>query len=108
MKRDNLHFTFREVDGYNKDFISIISEREAGKTTAAWLDKAYSNFKKGFKTIVVRRLIADITEVYINDIGEIINKFLEDEEKIKLQFKKGNLKERGSRCKNRPESCLFV
>ena len=40
-ERDNLHFTFREVDGYNKDITIVISAREPGKSTSFWLDKVY-------------------------------------------------------------------
>ena len=91
MKRDNLHFNFRTIDGYNLPFNAIISEREAGKSTAAWIDKAYAAFLKGRSSLVIRRRIADITEVYINDIGEVINKFLD--EPIVLKFKKGSIKD---------------
>lgn len=91
MKRDKLHFTFRKIDSYNKAFNAVISEREAGKSTALWLEKAYKAFKQGKTCIVLRRLIADITEVYINDIGEVINKFVD--EPVKLTFKSGNIKE---------------
>jgi hypothetical protein len=37
MKLDNLHYSFTKIDGYNKPFNFIISEREAGKSTALWL-----------------------------------------------------------------------
>ena len=91
MKRDDLHFTFKTVDGYSKPFVAVISEREAGKSTAAWCDKAWKAYKNGKSTIVIRRLINDITDVYINDIGEVINKFAI--KPIKLIFKKGSIKD---------------
>jgi len=92
MERDNLHFNFRTIDGYNKPFNFVISEREAGKTTALWLDKCYKAFKEsGRTTLVIRRLINDITDIYINDTESVINKFIDSP--IKFQYKKGNLKE---------------
>ena len=79
MKLDNLHFNFSEVDGYDKPFTFVISEREAGKSTALW-NKVYNQFKKnGTPSIVIRRQIADITQTYIMDIQEVINKFHEED-----------------------------
>lgn len=93
MKRDNLHYSIRKIDSYNRPFNFVISEREAGKSTAILL-KAYKLFKKKHKTtIILRRLINDITETYINDCGKVINKFLSKDKQIKLEFKKGNIKE---------------
>ena len=90
MKLDNLHYSFTKIDGYNKPFNFIISEREAGKSTALWL-KIYRMWRdKGKPSIVLRRLIADVTETYISDIQEVLNKFLDTP--IKLEFKKGDLK----------------
>lgn len=42
---------------------------------------------------MLRRLISDITETYVSDIENVINKFLDDDKKIKLVFKKGSQKE---------------
>lgn len=89
--RDNIHFTFREIDGYNKSFNAIISTREAGKSTAVWLDKAYKAFKEGYTTFVVRRHVADLTEAYIISIEEIINEFY-PEDNIKLVYSKSEFK----------------
>lgn len=91
-KRDNLHFNFRTIDGYNVPFNLVISEREAGKSTAVWNDKAYKAFKEeGRPSMVIRRLINDITDTYINDIQEVINKFQENP--ILFEFRKGAIKE---------------
>lgn len=91
VERDNLHFTFHTIDGYQKPFNFVISEREAGKSTAMILDKLFKNFKDGNTSLVFRRLINDITDIYINDIAEIINKF--SEYPIKFNFKKGSIKD---------------
>lgn len=93
MKKDKLHFNFRRVDSYNKVFNFVISEREAGKSTAVIM-KAYRAFKKKHKTtLIIKRLIADITETYIVDFGKVINKFQPKDKQVELEFKKGSIKE---------------
>lgn len=72
-------------------FNFIISARDAGKTTALWNDKVYKAFLDGKPSLVLRRNQVDITDVYISDIGEVINKF--KDEPIHLSFKKGSLKD---------------
>ena len=90
--RDNLHFNCRTIDGYNLPFNFIISEREAGKSTAIWLDKAYKSFKEnGQSTLVVRRKITHITKAYIDDIQKIINKFTNDN--VRFTYALSSLKE---------------
>jgi hypothetical protein len=90
MKLDNLHYNFTKIDGFNKPFNFIISEREAGKSTALWI-KIYRKWKnEGKPSIVLRRLIADVTETYIQDIETVLNKFLDVP--IEITFKKGDLK----------------
>lgn len=91
IQRDSIHYSTRTIDGYNKSFNFIISEREAGKSTAMWLDKAFKSYKEGRQCLVIRRLINDITDVYINDIASVINKFQDNP--ITLDYKKGNIKE---------------
>lgn len=93
MKLDNLHYNFSKIDGYDKAFNFVISEREAGKSTATWI-KVYNRFKKLKRpSIVLRRLINDISEAYIMDISEVINKFQPEDEQIVFKFKKGSIKE---------------
>ncbi len=72
--KDDLHFSKREIDGYNKTFNAVVSEREAGKTTT-WTEFYSSNFQTGGTWIAVRRQIADCTETYISDIEKVLNKF---------------------------------
>ena len=92
IERDNIHFNCRKIDGYNLPFNFIISEREAGKSTAIWLDKAYKSFKEGnHTTLVVRRKITHITKSYIDDIAEIINKFTDD--RVVFEYNASSLKE---------------
>lgn len=89
---DDMHYDGTLIDGHNKPFNFIISERELGKTTWFWVKKAYREFcKTNRPTLVIRRLIADITDVYIADIEKTINAFQVD--KIQFTFKKGSIKE---------------
>lgn len=92
MKLDDLHYSFNPINGYNKDFNMVISEREDGKTTAFWVPMAYAKWKKTKQTtIAIRRFVVDITEIYIHSIEETINDFVD--EPIKLNFKRGTMKE---------------
>lgn len=93
MKQDNIHYNLNKLLSYNKTFNFVISSREAGKTTACWL-YAYKLLRvKNKTTIVIRRLIADITDTYISDIENVINKFQDDDKQIKLIYKKGSIKD---------------
>ena len=92
VERDKIHFNTRTIDGYNLPFNFIISEREAGKSTAIWLDKAYKCFKEnGQTTLVIRRKITHITKSYIDDIQQIINKFTDDN--VKFEYAITSLKD---------------
>ena len=84
---DNLHYDGNNIDSLNKAFNFIISERELGKTTWVWIKKAFKDFCRYKRTtIVLRRRIADITEAYIDDIAEVINKF--NSERVTFEYKK--------------------
>lgn len=88
---DNIHFNTRKIDSYNLPFNFIISEREAGKSTAIWL-KSYKAWKENGETIlVVRRKITHITKAYIDDISQIINKFTDDG--VIFKYSQSSLKE---------------
>lgn len=87
---DNLHYDGNNLDSLNKPFNFIISERELGKTTWFWLKKAYKAFcKEGRTTLVIRRRIADVTDTYIDDIGEVINKF--QATPVEIKYKRGSI-----------------
>lgn len=92
IKRDDIHYTTRRIDGYNMPFNFIISEREAGKSTAIWLDKAYKAFKENkYTTLVIRRKVVHITKSYLDDIAKIINKFTDDN--VTFQYALSTIKE---------------
>ena len=89
---DNIHYTTRKIDGYNMAFNFIISSRDAGKSTYIWVKKVYKAFKEeGRPSVVLRRKVVHITEEYIKDISNIINKFTDDN--VKFKFSRGSLKD---------------
>lgn len=79
-ERDNLHYNFRKIDGYNKPINIVISAREAAKSTSAVLDKIYYPFKKtGAKVLYLVRYPIEINEALVETIQDtIINKFTDD------------------------------
>ena len=90
MKLDDLHFSFREVDSYNKPFNFIISEREAGKTTAMVL-KMWKAFQENRTSLILRRQAVDITDLYIDSIQNVLNKFIDTP--IEFTYKRSKMKD---------------
>ena len=78
--RDNLHSSFRPIDGYNKAFTIVISPREPGKTTSMWMDKIYLPWKKNHKPwIYLVRQAVEIDDALIESIFSTnMNKFTDD------------------------------
>ena len=86
---DNLHYDFREIDGYNKAINIIISPREAGKTTIAWNKKVYRPWQKTKKPwLYLVRNANEITDDLIDGISTCINKFNDE---VDLIYSRGNL-----------------
>lgn len=79
--RDNLHYSFRAIDGYNKAINIAISPREPGKTTQMWMDKIYLPWKRTHRPwIYLVRQAVEIDDALINTIfSEYINKFTDDD-----------------------------
>lgn len=86
---DNIHYNTTKIDGPQKPFRLAVSEREAGKSTR-WLQFYSYNYMYESTILVLRRQIADVTETYVNDVENIINKF--SQVPVKLDFKKGDMK----------------
>lgn len=87
---DNIHYSFRTIDGYNKPFNVIISSRDAGKTTTLWVRKVYDNWKKNHKPwLYLVRNANEIVEPLLDDIILPINKFRD--EGAKFIFNRGDL-----------------
>lgn len=80
MKPDNLHWDFREIDGYDCDFNFVISPREGGKSSGMWR-KARSIFERGNRFIVTRQEKVAVSDIYINDCNGVLNKFIDDPNK---------------------------
>ena len=78
--RDNLHYSFRPIDGYNKAINIVISPREPGKTTSMWMDKIYLPWKKNHKPwIYLVRQAVEIDDALIESIFSTnMNKFTDD------------------------------
>lgn len=93
VERDNLHYTFRKIDGYNKPINIVISAREGAKSTSAILDKSYFPFKRtGATTLYLVRTIVEISEALITSIQDnIINKFTDDN--VVFQYSKSALRD---------------
>ena len=86
---DKLHYDFREIDGYNKPINFIVSEREAGKTTMAWVQKIYRPWMKNHKPwLYLVRNQNEITDDLIDGIEMVINKFNDE---IKILYSRQNL-----------------
>lgn len=86
IKRDNLHFNFTEIDGYNKLFNVIICEREAGKTSALEYSKFYKGFiYHKFQTVFLVRQINKMNREFVEALEKRINLYLKTP--IQLGFK---------------------
>ena len=93
-KDDGLHFTTREIDGHHRPFNAIISEREDGKSTAVIIGKAVRSYiDKGTPSLIFRRRKVDITDIYIDDLSRMINKFIDQE--IKINYSMTSLRKFG-------------
>ena len=90
--RDNIHMSWRTIDGFNKSINVFISPREPGKTDTTWWEKIYSNWCNDHRPwgYLVRQVV-EITEAMIQDIEETINKWAV--EPVSLQYTKGAFKD---------------
>lgn len=90
--RDNLHMSWRPIDGFNKAINVFISPREPGKTDTTWWEKIYSNWiEDGKPWAYLVRQVVEITESAIQDIEDCINKW--SIEPVEFQYTKGSLKD---------------
>lgn len=80
VERDNLHYNFRNINGYNKAINIAMSCRELGKTAQAWLDLVYFPWKKTKKPwIYLVRQSVEVTPALLDSIlDNSINKFTDD------------------------------
>lgn len=92
-KFDDIHYSYREIDGYNKPFNFVTSPRELGKTTTMWLKKIYIPWKKDHKPwIYLVRKSVEINSALIDSIADtILNKFTDDN--VSFVYKVGSFKD---------------
>ena len=93
MKRDKLHFSWAPTLSYGKTWNFAIGERESGKSVDSWFMLFHAFIYEGRPSLVLRRRIADITEVYLKDTEKVLNKFLPEDRQIQLVFRKGQIKD---------------
>lgn len=86
LELDNIHYSFRRINGANKAFNLILSARDDGKTTSVTMQLYKPCYLKGIKIILLVRNIVDISEGYFNQIEYILNKFASDGETFKVTF----------------------
>ena len=90
--RDNIHMSWRTLDGFNKAINCFISPREPGKTDTTWWEKIFSNWMEdGRPWAYLVRQVVEITEAMIQDIENIINKW--SIEPVALEYTKGAFKD---------------
>lgn len=93
IKLDNLHYSFRSIDGHDKPYNLIISAREPGKSTMFMLTKHYFKWKQDFAPLLyVVRNIVEISETLILTIQDVIlNKFTDDN--VVFRYAKASLRD---------------
>lgn len=90
---DDIHYSIRKLDSFNKPINIVIGPREPGKSTQGWVVKFYRKWKKNFKPwIVLERQAVAIDEAYIQSIFDnFINKF--NNENLEPIYSKGDVKQ---------------
>ena len=92
IERDKIHWSWREIDGYNKPFNFGMSPREPGKTDSTWWEKIYTQWYENKRPwIYMVRQSVEITEAMIQDICDTLNKWSIDT--IEFKYNKGNFKD---------------
>ena len=90
--RDNIHMSWRVLDGFNKWLNFYFSPREPGKTDTTWWEKIYTNWVENKKPwIYFVRQNVEISEAVIDDIQNTINIWAI--EPIELQYTKSSFKD---------------
>ena len=90
--RDNIHMSWRVIDGFNKWLNFFMSPREPGKTDTTWWEKIYSKWVLDFRPwIYLVRQAVEINEAMIDDIQNTINKWVS--EPVQFQYTKGQFKD---------------
>lgn len=88
-KRDNIHFNLQQYDAYNKPDNYFITTRGMGKSTVMW-QKVYAEMKKGLCSIIQKVRPIEISQMWINDIANELNKFRKPSEYCTTMKAKGS------------------
>lgn len=92
-KRDNIHLTTQQVDSYNRWDNYFITTRGMGKSTICWA-KVYKEHCDGLCSIIQKNRPVEITQTWISDIANEINKFRKPSQYVEVFKHKGsNLKD---------------
>ena len=90
--RDNIHMSWRPLDGFNKWLNFFFSPREPGKTDTTWWEKIFSNWMDDKKPwVYLVRQNVEISEAVIQDIENTINIWAI--KPVELQYVKGSFKD---------------
>lgn len=91
-KIDNLHYSYRAIDGFPQPFKFVMSPREPGKTTMLWL-KFYNAWKidKRPHFYLVRQVVEICDSLITTIFDSILNVFTDDN--IEPQYNKGAFKD---------------
>lgn len=87
--KDNLHFSWSKNLSYHKQWNIVIGQRESGKSVDSWLLIWKKWHYNNQPSIILRRRPVDITAIYIEDLQNLLNKFLE--KPIQLVFIKSQM-----------------
>lgn len=89
VKLDKIHYQIRKLDSYDKKYNFVVAPRCLGKSVSLWR-KAYKMFRKtGMAVLVLRRYEADITETYLGEAEDSINKFMPEKKRVQFEYTKG-------------------
>lgn len=88
-KFDKIHYTFNNIDGYNKTFNFVISGREPGKSTQLDIFKMYLPILEGYTILYLVRNAVEISPELIESIQDTINKWTK--ETFILKYKSASL-----------------
>lgn len=89
---DDIHWNGSKLLSLDKAFNFAISGRIPGKSTF-FLKMLYRQwYEKNRRFIYIKRLMADVTTSMVDDIARVLNKFLDEDSKIKFIYSKGDLK----------------
>lgn len=90
-QRDNIHWTLQNLLSYNKTFNYAVSGRGPGKTTDM-MRYLMTLHKRGYMLVILKRLIVDVNDTTISDFANAYNMLQDDDNKITLEYKKGDMK----------------